>query len=366
MKKRFGATLLLMFVLAASHAQKHHLLIGTYTNTPSKSMGIYSYTFNSKTGDVERIGQYVKAENPSYLTLSADKKTIYAVSESGNNSGLSSINFNWETAIGTTTSFKPTGANPCFVLSDPINVITANYSGGSIDVYAIEKDNSLGALKQRIQHTGRGPDPRQKSAHVHQVQFSPDKKYLVSTDLGEDKVYIYNYQPSNDRPLSFHKTIKLKPGYGPRHLTFSPNGKFMYLTNEFKGTINVYDYRDGDLELLQEIETVASEFKGKIDAADIHISNDGKFLYQTNRGDINAINVYAINAKNGKVTFVQSTSTLGKGPRNFIIDPSGKYILIANQLTNNVVFFKRNSNTGKITPLQQELEIDRPVCLIFK
>ncbi len=365
MKRRFGTILLSIFMMTASHAQTHDILIGTYTNAPSKSKGIYSYSFDIKTGNFKEKARYLKAENPSYITLSADKKTIFAVSESGSKSGLVSINLNSDEVGGVTTSFKPTGENPCFVLADDVNVITANYSGGSIDVYAIRTDNSLGDLKQRIQHNGKGPHNRQESAHVHQVQFAPDRKYILSTDLGEDRLYIYNYQAIDDKPLSFHKAIKVNAGHGPRHLTFSPTGKFLYLTNELSGTINVYAYQDGDLTFLQEVETVPKGFKGNIDAADIHVSGDGKFLYQTNRGELNHMNVYAI-SENGLLTFVQTTSTLGKGPRNFTIDPTGKYILVAHQHTNNVVVFKRNSETGKITALNQELKVDSPVCLLFK
>lgn len=353
-------------MIVITNAQQYNLLIGTYTNK-GNSEGIYVYNFNAKTGESKLINS-VKTTNPSFLTVSKDKKFVYSVNETGKNSEVSSFNFN---ALNGELAFLnkqfTDGENPCYILNDEKNVISANYSGGSISVFGRNADGSLTSVKQIVQHTGKSIDPlkRQLSAHVHQVQFSPDKKYIISTDLGEDQIYIYRYNlASKDQILTLHQIIKTNAGTGPRHLVFSKNGKFAYLAYEFNGSITVFNYTDGDLTKLQEIGTVEKEYKGKIDGADIHLSADGKFLYETNRGDLNTISLFAI-TKDGRLTFIETISTLGKGPRNFTIDPTGKFLLVAHQYTNDVVIFNRNANTGKLTDSGKRINVGVPVCLLF-
>lgn len=346
------------------YAQKHHLVVGTYTKQGT-SEGIYVYEFDNKTANTKQLNVIKNVANPSYLALSRNRDFLYTVYEDGVNSAASAFIFDLQTGKANPLNKEATkGANPCFILTDGKNVITANYSGGSISVFGIKLDGALTSLKQNIQHTGSGPDKRQASAHVHQVQFTPDKKFLVATDLGEDNIYIYSYDATAEQPLKFKTTVKTNAGSGPRHLTFSPNGKFAYLAHEFNGKISAFSYKKGELSLLQEVETVAKDFNGKIDAADIHTSADGKFLYESNRGDANTINVFSIQ-KDGQLAFVESVSTLGKGPRNFTIDPSGKYLLVGHQYTNEIVIFHRNELTGKLTDSGKRIQVGSPVCLVF-
>ena len=245
-------------------------------------------------------------------------------------------------------------------------MIIANYSSGNISVFGRNKDGSLTDLKQTIQHTGKSKDPkRQLSAHVHQVQFTPDKKFLISNDLGEDQIYIYNYNPASAKEVLNVKTIiKTNAGAGPRHLAFSNNGNFAYLAHEFNGSITAFTYSKGNLTKIQEISTTPKDFTGKIDGEDIHVSPDGKFLYESNRGDLNTINLFAI-AADGTLTFIEAVSTLGKGPRNFSIDPSGNFLLVAHQYTNDVVIFNRDKTTGKLKDSGKRINVGVPVCLVF-
>jgi 6-phosphogluconolactonase len=347
-------------------AQNFNLLIGTYTNS-GKSEGIYVYNFNSLTGAFKPRSVAKGVSNPSFLSLSPDRKSLYAVNESGPSSTTSAFRYNATSGELSFLNKKSSeGADPCFVTSDAMNVIIANYSSGSIAVYGRNADGSLTEPKQVIQHTGKSIDPtRQTSAHAHMVKFTPDKKYLICTDLGEDLIYIYNYNPSEKTNVLTVKTVvKTSSGTGPRHLTFSPNGKLAYLAHEFNGNITAYSYRNGNLQKIQEISTVEKEFKGKIDAADIHISPDGKFLYESNRGDANTINVFSI-LPTGRLAFASRTSSLGKGPRNFAVDPSGNYVLVANQNSDEVVIFKRNKTTGALVDSSKRINIGSPVCLLF-
>ncbi|MDQ7947447.1 MAG: lactonase family protein [Pedobacter sp.] len=363
MKKLFFI-LVVCLITMETRAQHHQLFIGTYTNK-GNSEGIYVYDFNHQTAATE-LREVIPATNPSYLAL-YDKNWLYHVNEDGEFSAVTALKINQKNKEAAKLSFlNSKGKDPCYLIADQKFVLVANYSGGSIAVFErSEKDGSLNNFTQLIKHTGKGVDPkRQSSAHVHQVLFSPDRKYIISTDLGEDQVYLYNYNPDGGNEiLTLKKTIKTNAGTGPRHIAFSPDGNFAYLVHEFNGSITAYHYHDGDLDPLQEVATAANDFKGKIDGADIHVSADGKFLYETNRGDANTISVFAI-SKEGLLSHVETLSTLGKGPRNFTIDPSGNYILVAHQY-GNVVIFNRDQATGKLKDSGKRIDVGSPVCLVF-
>lgn len=368
MNKVLSLLLLTLFAMQGFAQKKdYNLIIGTYTS-PGKSEGIYIYNFNVSNADLKFKSVAKNVTNPSYLALSKDNKFIYSVAEAPNNSAVAAFGFDGIKGKLSFLNKQATGSpGPCFVLADKKNVFSANYGGGSISVFGIESDGSLTSLKKVIQHTGKSIDPkkRQESAHAHQVQFTPDRKYLVCTDLGEDHIYIYNYNPAGkDQVLSLKAVVKTNPGSGPRHLTFSPNGKFAYLAHEFNGSITTFTYANGELNKIQEMGTVGKDFSGKINAADIHVSPDGNFLYETNRGDANTISAFAIQP-DGKLSFIETVSTLGKGPRNFVIDPTGKYLLVGHQYTNDVVIFERNKKTGTLKDTGKRIELGAPVCLLF-
>ena len=363
--KRFTFLAAMLFGIQLQ-AQTYNLLIGTYTNS-GKSKGIYTYKFNTSDGKATPSAVAENVQNPSFLSLSPDKKFLYAVNESGAESTSTAFTFNSVTGNLRFLNKKSSeGADPCYITADQKNVIIANYSSGSIVVYGRMADGSLSKPKQVIQHTGKSTDPtRQTSAHAHMVKLTPDKKFLICTDLGEDQIYIYNYYPNNKANVLTVKTvIKTNSGTGPRHLTFSPNGKFAYVVHEFTGMITAYVYRNGSLQKIQEVSSVEKEFIGKVDGADIHISADGKFLYESNRGDANVINVFSV-FPTGRLEFVSRHSSLGKGPRNFTIDPSGKYLLVANQGSDEVVIFNRNPLSGLLSDYSERINVGSPVCLIF-
>lgn len=351
-----------------SQAQKsnYNLLIGTYTNT-GKSEGIYVYDFNTKTA-AYRVKSIAKnVINPSYLAVSKDNKFIYSVNEDGKKSTISAFSF--DAVKGKITFLNKQdaqGADPCYIIADNRNVIVANYSGGNIAVFGKGKDGSLGTAKQVVQHYGHSVDPnRQKSAHVHMVRFTPDGQHLLSNDLGTDQVYIYKYNPTaTANVLTLTDSVAVDPGSGPRHITFSKNGKFAYLLQEMNGNVTVFNYMNGKLHKIQQTTVVPRSFSGENGGADIHITPDGRFLYATNRGTANTITRFAIQA-DGKLVRKTTQSTLGDGPRNFVIDPTGTFLLLGNQKTNEVVIFRINKQTGALTDTKQRIEVGAPVCLIF-
>ncbi len=364
-------SILLFFILFSfsSMAQNFYLFTGTYTGTGSK--GIYVYNFNAGSGKATLLSNTDSVVNPSYLTISPDKKFVYAVNEThGKNPGrVSSFSFDSKNAKLHFINDEPTGGDdPCYVAVDKTGkwLVVANYSGGSATVFPINGDGSLKPRVQLMQDSGNSvTKQRQDKAHVHSAVFSPDQKFLFTPDLGLDKIMIYKFNASASMPLTaadipFEKTLD---GEGPRHFTFHPNKKYAYLISELTGTVTAYKYHDGQLENIQNIEAHPKDFEGVIGSADIHVSPDGNFLYASNRGDENTIAIFSIDTETGKLKPQGYQSVLGKTPRNFIIDPTGNYLLVANQESNNIVIFKRDKKTGLLKETGTEIEVPKPVCL---
>lgn len=367
MKKVYVFLLLIAFI-DSIQAQKniHNLIVGTYTNSCS-SRGIYVYEFNSEKAQLRLKKSSDSIASPSYVSLSKDGKFMYAVNENGKESTVSALGF--DQASGKPSLINQVsskGADPCYLINDDNNVIVANYSGGNIAVFGKNADGSLTEAKQVVQHHGKGLNAdRQEKAHVHMVYFSPDKKYVLSNDLGEDKIHVYSYNPtSSSDVLTLKDSVSVTPGSGPRHLKFDKKGKYVYLLQELNGEITSFSYKDGKLTKVSETTILAKDFKGSFSAADIQISPNGKFLYASNRGEANNISVFKIKKK-GKLELKGQTGTLGKGPRSFAIDPAGKFLLVGHQYTNNIVIFKINKRKGTLTDSGKSFDLCSPVCLIF-
>ncbi len=362
----------LLFTFNAVFAQTNKLLlIGTYTSGGSE--GIYVYNFNSATGDNSLVSS-VKTPNPSYLAVSPDQKMVYAVSENADSTKFGvggyisafSFNKNKQTLTPINTQFSE-GKHPCYVAIDKSGkwVFAANYSSGSAALYPVKEDGSLAPSKQVIQDKGTGPNKdRQSGPHAHSTVLSPDNKYLFIQDLGIDKILIYRFDNINGKlsPASpaFAKSIG---GGGPRHFDFHPNGRYAYLMEEMSGLVVAFKYREGKLDSIQHISALPPDFTGTIGSADIHVSPDGKFLYCSNRGESNSIAIFKINPNTGKLTVVGHQSCMGKTPRNFNFDPSGNFLLVANQDSDNIVIFKIDRQTGLLTDTGKKINISRPVCL---
>jgi len=362
---------LLPMMACVQHDNTMNLLIGTYTHT-GKSEGIYVYTFDLQTGKLNYKNK-VATENPSFLTISPDRKFVYAVNELNNGKGaVSAFAYEQQTgALKLLNSQLTDGDDPCNIMTDKANkhVIASNYSGGNFTVFGVLDNGALTPHQQVIQHEGSGPDKnRQEKPHVHSATFSPDERFLLVQDLGIDRIKVYAYDNKNERqPISPQAVSDgvASAGSGPRLITFSKNGKYAYLIQEMKSAVTVYRYDQGQLTPIQEISMLSPSFKGDVGAADIHISPDGKFLYASNRGDANDIAIYAIHASDGKLTHIQNQSGGGKGPRSFVIAPGGKYVLVANQYTNDVIVFERDARTGLLKSTGEKIVVGAPVCLVF-
>lgn len=373
MKNSWLIAALLFPMAALAQKQKplpktYDLVVGTYTSGSSK--GISVYRFYAESGRLAYLSQIDNVSNPSYLTISSDNKHVYAVNE-GTEGAVSSFSFEPKTGQLTFINKQPTlGADPCYVSVDKANksLFVANYSGGNISVLPLKEDGSILPTVQTIRDAGHGPNAeRQEKAHVHTAVLTPDEKYVLYTDLGNDKINITRYKPGKPNPLTPASPafVSVAAGAGPRHIDFSADKKTLYLITEMGSTIIAFDYNNGKLKQKQSVTLLPDGFTGTTGAADIHVSPDGKFLYASNRGDANDISVFSISEETGMLTFVDRKSTNGKGPRNFVIDPTGSFLLVANQNSNVVYVYKLDKNTGKLISVVSKLDIGNPVCLKF-
>ncbi|SDE81041.1 6-phosphogluconolactonase [Mucilaginibacter pineti] len=346
----------------------YDLVVGTYTT--GKSKGIVVYRFYVESGKLAYLSEIDDVTNPSYLTVSKNNHFIYAVNELPKGE-VSAFSFDAKTGkMAFINKQSSAGADPCYIAvdKDQKNALVANYSSGTVAVLPINKDGSLGAAIQTIKGEGSGPNKdRQASAHAHMSAFSPDEKYVFYNDLGTDKVNIFRYHAGKEVPLvpADPASVSVEAGAGPRHIDFSADKKHAYLLTEMGSSVVMYDYNNGKLTQKQVITMLPDGFKGQTGAAAIHVSPDGRFLYASNRLETNEIVVYGINQENGMLTFVQRQSSYGKNPRDFAIDPTGKFMIVANQNSDNMYVFRIDQSSGRISQTGIKIDIGNPVCLKF-
>lgn len=364
--------LLTHFFVFAQNSNNFYLLTGTYTS--GKSEGIYVYQFNSITGESKLISS-VKASNPSFLSVSPDERFVYAVNENADSTRftvtgfVASFSFDKKSGkLSFINKQESGGKHPCYVSVDKTGkwIFAGNYSSGSVAVLPVNADGSLGIAIQTIQHKGSSiVKGRQEGPHVHATVISNDNKTLYSPDLGLDRIMIYKFEKKSGKlKKAAMPFVITKPGTGPRHFEIHPNGKFAYLMEEMTGSVSVYQVlKNGGLNLLQNISALPRGFTGIIGSADIHVSPDGKFLYCSNRGGSNTIGILKIDENTGLLNWVGSQSTLGKTPRNFNFDPTGNYLLVANQNSDEIVIFKRNKETGLLSDSGKRISVPNPVCI---
>lgn len=350
------------------------MFVGTYTEG-GNSKGIYTYRFNQENGTFELLSS-ATAANPSFLTLSPDGKRLYAVSEyNDGRQGAYSFDVSQDKVHLSHPVFQSTapkesskeelkqaGADPCHIVTDGNYVITANYTGGDISVFPLDAEGKLKAETQHIAFVGKTP---KRVAHIHCIIPTPDKKYILATDLGNDRVYRFRYNKKarkNAELLTAQRVAyEVSDGQGPRHLTFSKDGRFAYLIGELGGECVVLGYHKGKLK---EVQRLMADEGGGRGSADIHISPDGRFLYTSHRLKKDGIAIFAIDPEKGTLTKVGYQLT-GIHPRNFAITPNGKYLLVACRDDNKIQVFRRDEVTGKLTDTSLSISVDKPTCVVF-
>ncbi|MQU27208.1 beta-propeller fold lactonase family protein [Pseudomonas helleri] len=366
----------------AASENEVELLVGSYTQ--GKSQGIYRLQFNSDSGRItpEPL-QVFKTANPSWLTLSKDQQRLFVVNENGKGQSdvvgrISSLAIDPKTnELSLINQVKSLGEEPTHssLSADERYLFVANYGvhedpGGSLAVLPINDQGQLQAVTQMSSHQASLVNPeRQMSAHVHSVVSSPDGKFVFANDLGADKIFVYRYDPAAnvEHPLvaANPAAVELPAGSGPRHLLFSKDGKHAYLTTEMSAQVFVFDYADGHLKQRQAVDLAHGQPQEKRAAGALHTSADGKFLYVSNLGKANELLVFTIDPMTGELTEIQRRSVEGDHPREFTLSPNGKFVLVANQMSNAIVVIERDAKTGKLGKTVQTLPMDAPSDVKF-
>jgi 6-phosphogluconolactonase len=374
--------------VASAQSNDYFMYFGTYTGfkfvTKSKTIGvgdshsegIYVSRLNAATGEMGEPQLAAKVVNPAFLTVNPNHRFLYAISEDPLSVGPPLDHASGKLRL---LNALPTGGtSTCQISIDKTGkfIFLANFGSGSISVMRVKDDGSLGEQTAFMQHIGRGGSdlPIQSSPHPHSVVVSPDNRYAIASDLGLDKVFIYHFDAETGAlsPLDA-PSVTVPAGAGPRHFTFDPTGKFGYSLNEMGSTLTVFawDTGKGTLTQVQEVATKPAAFDGRGGAGEIQISNDGKFLYESNRLSHNmdrlpgTIGVFGIDPAKGTLTVVAHFPSGGVMPRSFAIDPTGRYLFALHQLSNNVVEHKIDSATGRLSKTGKEIKVDTPVCLQF-
>lgn len=337
---------------------KEEILFGTYTK--KSSQGIYQATLDTELQTLSKPKHVVSIENPTYLTTTP-AKTLLTIAKEGSLGGISAYALQDE-AYTLLDDALEDGPNPCYVAFDAPRqlVYTANYHLGTVAVYRLNADQTL-TLCDKVTQTGNGPRPEQASAHVHYTDLTPDGRLAV-VDLGSDTVTLYDV--SEDGKLTQHSIFETEAGFGPRHLAFAPDKKTAYLVGELSSQLAVLDYdqTSGTFKLRQTIATIPTDWTKHNGAAAIKLSKDGRFIYVSNRGH-DSLAVFEAQAD--KVTLIQLISSEGHFPRDFALDLTEKYLVLANQETDNAVLYSRDLETGMLTCLKNDIPLPEGVCVYF-
>jgi 6-phosphogluconolactonase len=354
---------------------KYVLYVGTYTSRGSK--GIYAYSFDTVSGQLTPLGLQTEAMNPSFLVISPDREFLYAVSEISNYEDQESGSLRAYRIANKTQSLTllneraSLGTGPCYLSMDKTGkyLLTANYHSGSIAIFSILPDGHLGEASAFVQHHGSGIDPeRQEGPHTHAINVTPDNRHVLVADLGLDKLFVYNFDSTHGTIVeSASPFAVMPPGSGPRHVAFHPNGLFVYVINELASRITMFSYDSGSgtLSSGQTISTLADDFVGYSNAAELQVDAEGQFLYASNRGP-DTIRTFAVDSANGMLTPVSDVPSGGKTPHSVAIDPTGKFLLAANADSDTIVIFRIDTETGQLAPSVEMIDVRAPVCLVFR
>lgn len=341
-------------------------VVGTYNETGKP--GLYTLRANRENGTFDIVDS-CRVDNPSYFTFSESGDVMYCVTEKGvDDSVVSALKVNKATGSLTLLNSVPAHGSPCYIATNGKIVVTANYGGGSLSVFPIKENGALGEMSQTFPGETGGPDTiRQKDAHIHCVEFSPDGKYLYATDFSSDRILVFRVT-DNGRSLEPITEVNgekyaavVDADSGPRHLIFDSTGKHAYLLGELSGTITVFDVDDYRLNKMQTIKADDADARG---SADIHMSPDGKFVYATTRLKDDCIKIFKVDKSTGLLTPVGGIPT-GAHPRNFFITDDGNFLFCACRDTGSIIVYSRNREEGSLTKIGETQGLHRPVCIKF-
>lgn len=370
-----GAALLASWVFPPAVASNAFIAyVGTYTK--GQSRGIYAYRYDAGSGELTPLGLAAATSNPSFLAADPKGRYLYAVNESGEyrnppSGAVSAFAIDASNGKLTLVNRVPShGAAPCYLSLDKSGrfVLVANFDGGSVAVFPVLRDGSLGERTGFVQHGDSTPRRRAtREPHAHWIEVTADNRYAIAADLGLDELLVYRFNASQGTLTpSTPRLAALERGTGPRHVAFHPNGVFAYVVNEGNSTVTSFSYETstGTLTPFQSITTLPTEFKGENATAEIAVHPRGKFVYASNRGH-DSIAVFAVSPKDGKLALLENVPTGGRSPRSFELDPTGTRLLVANEESGDIIVFQIDAATGHLTQAGKALKVPFPVCIKF-
>lgn len=355
--------------------ERELLYVGSYTDA-QRAEGVALIQFDTRSGAFQLVRAVDAGPNPSFLAIHPNGRVLYAVNEVAERAGqraggVSAFSIASDGALARLGDQSSQGAGPCYVSVDRSGraVLVANYDGGSVALLPIANGGGLAAATSVDQHHGHGPDAeRQEAAHAHCIVSDPSNRFALAADLGLDRVMLYRL----DAAAGLLRRVEdgdatLSPGAGPRHLAFHPKRPLVYVVGELDSTVTTlrFDTNAQRLTTIDSRSSLPAGWSGKSYAADIHVAGSGDVLYVSNRGH-DSIAVFSIAATSGALRLEQTIATGGAWPRNFTLDPTGRWLLVANQNSGSIVVFARDPRSGRLTPTSQRLEIASPVCVRFR
>lgn len=364
-----------MSAVSASNGKEQVVYVGTYTEPQqSTSEGVYVYSMDSASGELAFKAVIRELINPSYLAVHPQTGFLYAVHEKGTfegrpGGGVIALAVHPGTGESRLLNKQSSaGEDPCYISIERTGkyALVANYNSGSVAMLPIRPDGTLEEPSHVVQHTGMSIHPeRQDKPYAHCILPDFRNRYALSCDLGTDQILIYRMDLEAGRLLE-HAEAKVAPGSGPRHLIFHPNGQYAYVICELNSTLLAFRWNAeaGSLEEIQSVRTLPTGYEGRNLPADLHLTPDGKFLYASNRGH-DSFACFEVAADSGLLTLKHHTSTGGREPRGFAIDPSGKFLLSANQNSNNLVTFLIDPGMSHLSRTGEEVQVSMPVCIKF-
>ncbi len=353
---------------------KLQFFLGTYS--ARGAAGIYSATLDLHTGRLELFGEPAPAENPAFLALDPKGRYLYSVNELSEFQGkaggaLSAFAVDAKSGALTALNQQPSeGTWPCHLCVDGSGryLLAANYGSGSVSVHALEADGRIGRLMDVVQHAGSGTHPeRQEGPHAHSVTLGPGSRFAYVADLGIDKIMVFQFDAATGKLiLNGVPWARLPDGAGPRHFAIHPNERYAYVVNELDSTVTLlsYDYASGSLRAVQSVSALPEGWSGPNLASDLHILPSGRYLYSSNRGH-DSITIFYIEEHAGTLRAVGHVPT-GRTPRNFAIDPTGAFLVVANQESDTVASYRVDQETGRLSPTESEIAIPSPSCVLFR
>lgn len=351
---------------AASNSSNYFLYVGIY------GKGIQAYRFDAKDAKLEPLGEMIEFPNPSFLTSDHQARYLYAVSEvDGNHNGaVGAFKIDRHTGkLSLLNQQSSEGVAPCHLAVDASSkmLAAANYGTGTVPIFPIEKDGSLGTRTALLSAEGSGGDPkRQAGPHAHQIVFSPDQRFLYVPDLGLDKVRIYRLHVAQGQASPADPAFaKEQAGMGPRHMVFSKSGKYAYVLNELTSAVSAYSVNaeTGALSPFQTIPATADGHQAD-GGAEILLHPNGNFLYASVRFS-GVLTVFHVDEGTGQLRPVQSTNSGGTFPRGVEFDPTGNFLFVGDQKSNEFTMFRIDKANGQLTPTGQKFSVPAPVSFLF-